>query len=151
MDSLQSNIKQEEHNCIKTLVKPIESICATPTELADHCVNEEDYLPNELIINMEAWQDQEEAKGSCLIKQEHNRRLFQSPQTTEPAEDQVVYQTTLRAIERLTWCTYQRGNPRNGIFRHEIRSQDSKITQRVLTEPTRTTTRSCVRQLLDNG
>ena len=54
MDSLQSTIKLKEHNCIKTLVKPIESICSTPTELVDHCVNEEDHLPNELIMNMEA-------------------------------------------------------------------------------------------------
>ena len=62
MDGLQSNIKQEKYNCIKTLVKPIESSCTKPTELADHCLNEEGYLPNGIIINIEAWQDQEEAK-----------------------------------------------------------------------------------------
>ena len=78
------------HNCIKTLVKPIESTCTKPTKLADHCLKEEDHLPNELIMNMEARQDQEEAKGSLLTKQEQNRRLFQSLQTAEPAEYRIV-------------------------------------------------------------
>ena len=44
MDGLQPNIKQENHNCIETLVKPIESSCTKPTELAGYCLNKEDHL-----------------------------------------------------------------------------------------------------------
>ena len=44
MNCLQSNIKQEEHNCIKALVKPIEPLCTKHTKRADHGLNEGDQL-----------------------------------------------------------------------------------------------------------
>ena len=80
-----------------------------------------------------------------------NNSLFPRQQTAKHQRHRVVCQPTLRAIGRLAWCMYERGNSENGIFIHEIRSQDSKITQKVLTAPTRTTTRSCAHQFLDNG
>ena len=95
MDGLQPYIKQEKHNCIKTLVKPIKSSCTKPTELADHCLNKEGHLQKGIFMNMEAWQDQEEAKGSLPAKQEQNKRLLQSSQTAELAEHHIVCQTTL--------------------------------------------------------
>ena len=97
MNSSQSNIKQEEHNCIKTLVKPIESTCTKPTELADHGLSEGDHLQLGLSMNMELRQRQEGTQGSLLtaIKQNRNRGLFPSQQTTEQAEHQPVCQPTL--------------------------------------------------------
>ena len=106
MDSLQAKTKQEEHNSIKTLAKPIE-----PTELAGFFLKiKEDHLQDRLIMNMEAWQDQEETKGSLPINIRQNRRLILCIQTTEQAEYQSAWQPTLRVMKSLAWCMYERGN-----------------------------------------
>ena len=150
MDSLQTKTKQEEHNGIIARTKPTE-----PTKLADFCLKiKEDYLQDGLIMNIITWQGQEGTKGSYPTTTKQNRGnggVFPSLQTIERTEYQVVCQHTLQAIKHLAWCTYQRENPRDRIFRHKIRSQDSEVTRRVLTEPTRTATRSCTRQFIHKG
>ena len=68
-NNIQSKTKQEEHHCIKALAKPTE-----PTELTEFCLKiKEDHFQAELIMNMEAWQDQEEAKGSLPFQQTSDR------------------------------------------------------------------------------
>ena len=85
MDSLQSETKQEEHNCINALAKPIE-----PTELADFCLKiKKGHIQNGLHMNMKTWQGQERTKGSLptATKQNRgNRRLDLIPQAAEQAE-----------------------------------------------------------------
>ena len=134
------------HHCTCSAIEPM--------ELADFSLkNKEDHLQNALKRNLEAWEDQEGTIEDLptTIKQNRNRDLFPSQQTTEQAEHQLVCQPTLRALERVAWCTYEHENPRDGIFRHEIRSQDSEVKRRSLTEPTRTATRSCTRHFIDKG
>ena len=152
MNSLQTKTKQEEHNCIKTLVKPNDLACTKPTERADFYLRiKGNHLQSRLNINMEAWQRQEEAKGILPTAAKQNRRLNLSPQAAEQQRHRTVCQPTLRAMKNLAWCMDECGNSKEGIFIHEIRSQDSKIIRRVLTEPTRTSARSCARQFLDKG
>ena len=142
----QKKSKQEEHNCINALAKPIE-----PIELTNFCLKiKEDHLQTGVKRNLEAWQDREGTIEGLLTTIRQNRSLFPRQQTAEQQRHRAVCQPTLRAMKSLAWCMYERGNSENGIFIHEIRSHDSKITRRVLTEPTRTAARSCVRQLLDN-
>ena len=150
MTSLQSNIKQEEHNCIKSLVKSIKSSCTKPTKLAGHCLYEGDHPQLGLSMNLEAWKEQEETQGSLPASIRQNRTLILYRQTTEQVEYQSVGQPTLRTMEHPTWCTYERGNPRDVIFGQERRGQDSELARRVLTEPTRSAPRSRVRQIFDN-
>ena len=133
-------------NCFSTLIEP--------TELADFCLKiKEDHLQIRIKRNLEAWEDQEGTIEDlpATIKQNRNKGLFPSQQTTEQAEHQPVCQPTLRTLERLAWCTYEHGNPRDGIFRHETKSPDPRMMVLALTEPTRTATRSCVLQIFDNG
>ena len=151
MNSSQLNNKQEEHNCIMTLIKPIEPPCAKRNKRADHGLDEEDQLQNGLNMNMKARQSLEGTKDRHPAAYKQNRRLFHSLQTIKPTEHQVDCQPTLQASKRLAWCMFERGISKNGIFRHERRSQDSKITRRVLTKPTRTVVRSRTRQFLDKG
>ena len=97
MDSLQSKTKQVEHNCIKTLAKPTE-----PTELTGFFLKiKEDHLQDGLIMKMEAWQDQEETKGSLPTNIRQNRRLILCIQTTEQAKYRSAWQPTLRAMKSL--------------------------------------------------
>ena len=93
MDSPQFKAKKEKHNCIIALAQPIE-----PMELVDFCLkNKEDHLQNGLKRNLEAWEDQEGTIEDLptTIKQNRNRGLFRSQQTTEQAEHQPVCQPTL--------------------------------------------------------
>ena len=147
MKSSQFNIKLG-HNCIKALIKPIEPPC---TKHADHRLKEGDQLQDGLNMNMKAWQEQEETQGSLPANIRQNKRLFPGQQATEQQRHRPAWQPTLRALERLAWCVYEHGISKNGIFRHERRSQDSELARRVLTEPTRTATRSSVRLIFDNG
>ena len=64
MNSSQSNNNQGEHNCIKTLIKSIESSCTNSTKRAGHCLYEGDHPQLGLSMNMEAWQEKEETQGS---------------------------------------------------------------------------------------
>ena len=75
--------KEEEHNCIMALAKPIEPPCIKPTERADHGSNKGDQLQNGLIMNIEAWQEQEETKESLIVTCKQNRRLIPRIQATE--------------------------------------------------------------------
>ena len=151
MNSSQFNNKQEEHNCIMTLIKPIEPPCAKPNKLAGHCLYEGDHPPLGLNMNMESSQRQVETPGSLSTDIRLNRKLVQRIQLTEQAESQSVGQLTLRAMERSAWCTNERGNPRVVIFGLEIRGQDEEVTQRVLTQATKTAARSGVCLLIDKG
>ena len=129
------------------LAHPIE-----PMKLADFCLkNKEDHLQNWLIMNIEVWQEQEETRKSLTVTYKQNRRLIHYIQTTEQAKYRSAGQPTLRTMERPTWCTYERGNPRVVIFGHEIRSQDPRMMELALTEPTITAPRSLVRLIFDNG
>ena len=147
MDSPQSKAKEEKHNCINALAQPIE-----PMELADFCLKtKEDHLKIGLNINMEAWKDYQVPKEELPAARKQNRSIQRSMPATEQAEYQSAGQPTLRTMERPTWCTYERGNPRVVIFGHEIRSQDPRMMEIALTEPTRIAPRSRVRQLFENG
>ena len=144
MDNLQYKSKHVEHNCFSTLTES--------TELADFCLkNKEDHLQDGLNIYMQAWQDQGGTKGSLPTANNQNRRLFPNQQATKQQKHRSAWQPTLRALERLTWCVYERGNSKNGIFGQERRSQDSVLARRVFTEPTRLAPRSRVRQIFENG
>ena len=116
-----------------------------PTDLGKSTKHHLQSRPNMII---KAWQNQGESTKNLITTLMQYRNMHSGQQTTEQPSD---CQPTLRTIERLVWCTYQHGNPRDGILGNEIRSQDSKIIRRVLTEPTRTAARSCVRLLFDNG
>ena len=150
MNSSQSNIKLG-HNYIKALVKPIEPPCTKPTKHADYGLNKGDHLQIRLNLNMEAWQDYEKAREDPPATYKQNRNPYKCAQTAEQQIHQTVCQLTLQAMARLAWCTLEHENPRDGIFRHERRSQHSELAQRVLTEPTRSAPRSRVRQLFDSG
>ena len=150
MKSSQFNIKLG-HNCIMILLKPIEPSCTKLNERADHGLNKGDHLQIGLNIYMQAWQDQWETKGSLPIAFNQNRMLFPSQQATEQQRHQTAWQTTLRALERLSWCVFEHEIPRNGISRHGRLHQDLEASQRILTEATRLAPRSLARLTFDNG
>ena len=147
MNSSQSNNKQREHNCIKVLIKPIEPPRTRPNKHTDHGLNEGDQLQYRISMNMESRQRQEGAQGSFSTDVRLNRKLIQCIQVIEQTEHESDDQSTLRTMKRRTWCTYEQGKLRDIIFRQETRSQDLEITWRTLTEPTKTTARSCAHQL----
>ena len=126
-----------------------------PTVLAEHIdldvTIEEGQSQARPSMNMESRQEQEVTKESLTITRKQNRRLLQSPQTTEPAARHVICQTTLQGLERSAYCVFEHGNLENSISRHGILSQDLELAWRTLTEPTRPAPRSRVRQLFDSG
>ena len=85
MNSSQLNNKIEEHNCIMTLIKPIEPPCAKPNILAGHCLYEGDHPPLGLNMNMESRQRQVGTPGSLSTDIRLNRKLVQRIQLTEQA------------------------------------------------------------------
>ena len=117
-----------------------------PTDL--DASNEEDQLQNGPSMNMESRQEQEVTKESLTMTCKQNRRLLQA---AEQQRRQTAWQPTLRALERLSWCVFEHGISKNGIFGQEGRSQDLELARRTLTEPTRSAPRSCVRLTFDNG
>ena len=151
MNSSQRGNKIEEHNCIMTMIKPIEPPCAKPNKRADHGLDEEDQLQNGINMKIKARQSLEGTRDRHPAAYKQNRRLFRSLQAIKPTEHSVDDQPTLQASKRITWCMFERGNSKNGIFRHERRSQDPEITRRVIKKPTRTAARSRTRQFLDKG
>ena len=147
IDSPQSKAKEEKHNCIIALAKPIE-----PIELADFCLKtKEDHFQIGLNNNMEAWQDYEAPKEELPAAHKQNSSIQRNMPATKQVEYQSSGQPSLRTMERPTWCTYERGNPRVVIFGHGILSQDLELARSGLTEPTRAAPRSRVRQLFDSG
>ena len=147
MKSPQSNVKLG-HNCIKALTKYIKSSC---TKLVGPCLHKGDHPQLGLSMNMGSMQRQIRAQRSLSTYGRPNRKLAQYKQVTKQTEYQPGDQLTLRALKHPAWCVFERGTSRNGIFGHGRRGQDSKNTQRDLTEPTRSAPRSCVRLAFENG
>ncbi|XP_057550658.1 uncharacterized protein LOC130828714 [Amaranthus tricolor] len=86
IDSPQSKAKEEKHNCIIALAKPIE-----PIELADFCLKtKEDHFQIGLNNNMEAWQDYEAPKEELPAAHKQNSSI----QRNMPATKQVEYQSS---------------------------------------------------------
>ena len=147
----KAKTNHEEHNWIKTIdatnldmVEPTD-LRVEPTDLGKSTKH---HLQSRRNMIIKPWQSQGESIKNLITTLMQYRNMYSGQQTTEQPSD---CQPTLRTIERLVWCTYQHGNPRDGILGDEIRSQDSKIIRTVLTEPTRTAARSCVRLLFGNG
>ena len=147
MGSLQLSIKQNGHNCTKTLVKPNDCACTKPIGIADSCLNGKNHLQIRINIDNKAWQGHDESREDLPATLKQNRSI----QAAEQAKYQAVCQPTLRAMGRLSWCMYEHENSKNDSFIHEIRSQDSEMMLRVLTKPTRAAARSCTRQCIDKG
>ena len=140
----QAKTNHEEHIWIKT-IDATNLDMVEPTDLGKSTKH---HLQSRRNMIIKPWQSQGESIKNLITTLMQYRNMYSGQQTTEQPSD---CQPTLRTIERLVWCTYQHGNPRDGILGNEIRSQDSKIIRRVLKEPTRTVTRSYARLIFDNG
>ena len=145
-DNPQVKANQEECMAKPTHTDLINSSTIAPTDLDTS--NEEDQLQSRLNKSIQTLRNQEETMKNIttIFEQNRNEHFIQQNAGRPPS-----CQPTLRAIERLAWCMFEHENLRDGIFRHERRSQDSELARRVFTEPTRSTPRSCVRLIFDNG
>ena len=105
-------------------------------------------LQSRSIMSIKEEQRQEEAMMNHTATRKQTRNQHSDQMITEWS---TAWQPTLRALERLSCCVYERETSRNGIFGQEGRSQDLKLARRILTEPTRPAPRSLVRLTFDNG